>query len=130
MFAGWVFAAALLVKVLTCMATNEARVVAANTPPAWPVSPYYNYWDNGSLYYNPTVFAPKPLLSIAFINQSARAIEEVQFGVFSGDTLLAKVRDLGHFAPGATIRHDLPLSGYVFPLPSGEIRCVALATSP
>ena len=130
MFAGWVFAAALLVKVLSCIATNDAHVVAASTPPAWPVSPYYNYWESGSLYYNPTIFAPKPTLSIAFVNQGDRAIKEVQFGIFSGDTLLAKVHDAGRFAPGVTIKHDLPLSGYVFPLPPGAIRCAAIDAWP
>ncbi len=126
MLAGWVLAAALLVKVLSCMATDEARVVAVNTPSAWPVSPYYNYWDNGSIYYNPTIFAPKPVLDIAFVNQSDRPITSVEFGLYAGDKLLTRVRDAGRFSPGVTIEHQLRLPGNVFPLPSGEVRCVAL----
>src|SRR5215469_4618103 len=121
MFAGWVFAATLLVKVLNCMATDDAHLVAVPTPPAWPVSPYYNYWDNGTIYYNPTVFASKPALSIAFMNEGVRALNSIVFGVFAGDRLLTKVRDSGHFAPGATIEHELRLNGAVFPLPSGAI---------
>src|SRR5690242_19640642 len=114
MLAGWVLAAARLVKVLHCTATDEARVIALNTPPAWPVSPYYNYWDNGTVYYNPTIFAPKPMLSIEFVNVSARAMRCIAFGVYAGGTLVAKVRDAGHFAPGTAIKHDLRLSSNVF----------------
>jgi hypothetical protein len=129
MIAVWVFAAATLVKVLSCMATDEPQVIAVNTPPAFPVSPYYNYWQNGTQYYNPTVFAPKPTLSIAFVNEGNSPIKSVEFGVFAGDTLVAKVRDSGHFAPGAEIKHELRLSGYVFPLPSGAVHCAALEAS-
>lgn len=129
MFAGWVFAATVLVRVINCMATNESRIIAVSTPPAYSVSPYYNYWDNGSLYYNPTILAPKPTLSIAFVNESIRVIKEVEFAVFSGDTLVMKVRDSGHFAPGVTIDHALRLRADVFPLPSGPIRCVALSAT-
>lgn len=126
MFAGWVLAATLLVKVLNCLATDEPRVVAVSTPSGWTVSPYYNYWDNGTQYYNPLVFSPKPTLSIAFVNQSDRAIRSVEFGLFAGDTLVTKIRDAGHFAPGVTIEHELRLSAGAFPLPSGEVRCVPL----
>lgn len=126
MVAGWVLATAVFVKVLSCMATNEARVIAASTPSAWPVSPYYNYWVNGTQYYNPVILTPTTVLSIAFVNESDRAIEHIEFGVFSGDTLVLKVRDSGRFSPGVTIKHDLRLNAGAFPLPSGELRCVAL----
>lgn len=131
MIAGWVLAATLLVNVLDCIATNDAHVVAMSTPPGWSasVSPYYNYWDNGTQYYNPTVFAPKPTLSIRFVNVSDRIIREILFGVYAGDSLVAKVRDAGRFSPGATIQHDLRLKAEVFPLPSGTLRCVPLAVT-
>ncbi|MBV8637482.1 MAG: hypothetical protein JO322_05305 [Candidatus Eremiobacteraeota bacterium] len=129
MFAGWVLAATLLVNVLDCMATNDARVVAVPTPPAWPVSPYYNYWDNGTEYYNPTILAPKPTLSIIFVNASDRLIREIVFGVYAGDSLVTEVRDAGRFSPGAKIRHDLRLRAEVFPLPSGALRCVPLSVT-
>ncbi len=129
MFAGWVLAATLLVHVLDCMATNDAHVLAVSTPSAFPVSPYYNYWDNGAQYYNPTIFAPKPTLSISFINESDRIVRTIEFGVYAGDALVAKVRDSGHFSPRTTINHDLRLDSEVFPLPSGPIRCAALSVS-
>lgn len=126
MWAGVVLAATLVVKVLSCLATDESHVVAVNTPPAYPVSPYYNYWNNGTLYYNPTIFAPKPVLSIVFVNESDQLLKTVEFGLFVGDTLVAKVRDSGRFSPGVVIRHDLGLPGNVFPLPSGTVHCAAL----
>lgn len=126
MFAGWVLAATLLVNVLDCLATNDAHLVAVPTPPAFPVSPYYSYWDNGTQYYDPVVFAPKPVLSIRFVNESDRTIHDIVFGLYAGDTLVTKVRDTGRFSPGATIQHDLRLKPEVFPLPSGALRCVPL----
>lgn len=129
MFAGWVLAATLLVNVLDCMATNDARVVAVPTPPAWPVSPYYNYWDNGTEYYNPTVLAPKPMVSITFVNASDRVIRDIVFGVYAGETLVTKVRDAGRFSPGAKIQHDLRVNAEVFPFPSGLLRCVPLGVT-
>lgn len=129
MCAAFVLAAALLVKVLSCTATDQPNISAASTPPAWPVSPYYNYWENGNLYYNPLVFAPKPQVSISYVNERDRPITAVEFGLYIGDQLIAKVRDAGHFSPGVTITHDLRLPGNVFPLPSGALRCEALSVT-
>jgi hypothetical protein len=127
MGAGWVLAAAsTIVKVLSCEASDQQTVVSRATPPAFPVSPYYSYWDNGVQFYNPMVFDAKPTLDIAYVNQGQHTIKEIAFGLYVDDKLIAKVHDSGRFSPNAQINHELKLKPNIFPLPAGTVHCVPL----
>ncbi len=90
--------------------------------------PNYPYiWSDafGGMFYRPPIRS-SPLLSIAYVNQTHRTMKKIEFGLLARGRLVAEVRDLGTFSPGAMIRHQFGLSRNVFPLGTSFSRCVPL----
>lgn len=68
-----------------------------------------------------------PTLAIGYTNLSPKAIKSIDFVLVAKGHIVADVRDVGNFAPGATIRHRFPLSPKIFPLGTGPIACAPLS---
>ncbi len=106
----------------------EAGGVVA--PPAF-VPAYYPpsrwYWNDvyGYRYYQRPV-ASNPTLAIDYVNVSPHPIKSIEFGLVARGALIAEVRDVGTFSPGAEIKHTFGLSPNVFPIGTGLPQCVAL----
>ncbi len=90
--------------------------------------PYYWPWPSvyGFTYYEPPITSSNPELGIDFTNVSDRVMREVEFGLVGNGNLLAEVKDVGKFSPGAEIKHRFGLSNSIFPLPTSVTECVPL----
>ena len=96
-------------------------------PPAYyPASPFY--WNDpwGYRYYQPPFRASNPTLSIDYSNSTTTAMSAIEFGLVANGRLVAEVRDVGTFSPGAEIKHSFGISHNVFPLQTGLPHCVPL----
>ncbi len=51
---------------------------------------------------------------------------EIEFGLVANGRLVAEVRDVGTFSPGAEIKHKFGLNPNVFPLQTSFAKCVPL----
>lgn len=80
----------------------------------------------GNRYYQRPITRTAPVLSIDYVNVSQRPITSIEFGLIARGQLVAEVRDVGTFSPGAEIKHRFGISPNVFPLGTGLPRCVAL----
>ncbi len=114
-----------LLHVTSCEPTRGHLLVPGFVPAYYPVMPYY--WPDiyGYRYYQPPVHSG-PTLAIAYTNQTKDVMTEIEFGLVAKGTLVAEVRDVGTFSPGAEIRHEFGISPNVFPLGTGLARCVPL----
>jgi hypothetical protein len=120
------------IQVNTC---NPERNVTYNwsgyTPAYWPAyGPYYRgYWGWPSVY-GPTYYqAPvenNPTLGIDYINVTHGVMKQIEFGLIVKGALVAEVKDVGTFSPGAEIKHKFGLSPNVFPLQTSYAKCVPL----
>jgi len=112
------------VRVTTCdPQLNETL----NYPPAfYPVSPFY--WNDpwGYRYYQPPYRSSNPTLSIEYTNTTEKVMNTIEFGLIANGHLVAEVRDVGTFSPGAPIKHAFGISRNVFPLQTGLPHCVPL----
>jgi len=91
----------------------------------YPNYPYY--WSDafGGMFYQPPT-RTSPLLSIAYVNRTHFIMKKIEFGLVARGRLVAEVRDLGTFSPGALIRHQFGLSNNVLPLGTSFSKCVPL----
>ena len=89
------------------------------------------YWGDvyGSAYYEPPVTTTDPQLAIDYVNVSHKPMSEIEFGLVANGILLAEVRDVGTFSPGAEIKHKFGISANVFPIRTGLPQCVPLHIS-
>ena len=78
------------------------------------------YWGWPSVYgYNATTNIPfRNIRRSASITSNATSVvmKDIEFGLVVRGTLVAEVRDVGTFSPGAEIKHEFGLSPNVFPL--------------
>jgi hypothetical protein len=65
-------------------------------------------------------------LGIDYVNITNKVMSTIEFGLLARGTLVAEVRDVGTFSPGAEIKHEFGISPNVFPLGTGLSRCVPL----
>ena len=117
--------ASQLIHVAEC----DPRLNVAERPFVGYVPGFYRgYWYDayGRRYYQPVVATAKPELGINYTNVSSRAMSQIEFGLIANGHLVAEVRDVGTFSPGAEIKHTFGLSPNVFPLQTGLARCVPL----
>lgn len=89
------------------------------------------YWGDpyGFTAYQPPVTTAMPQLGIDYVNISQKTMSEIEFGLVVNGRLVAEVRDVGTFSPGAEIKHKFGISTNVFPLQSGLPQCVPLKIS-
>ena len=95
-------------------------------PAYYPPAPYY--WPSvyGYRYYQPPVRTQNPTLAIDYSNATDKVMKQIEFGLIAGGRLVAEVKDVGTFSPGAEIKHEFGLSPNVFPLQTSMTRCVPL----
>ena len=101
-------------------------VSSAYVPGYYPVGRYY--WTDvyGRRFYQPAVTRTNPELSIDYTNEGAKVATQIEFGLVARGHLVAEVRDVGTFSPGAEIKHRFGLSPNVFPIGTGLAQCVPL----
>jgi hypothetical protein len=95
-------------------------------PAFYPQSPFYWRDIYGYRYYQPPPGRVRPTLSIAYTNVTQQTMQQIEFGLVANGNLVAEVRDVGTFSPGANIEHEFGLSPNVFPLRTGLPRCLPL----
>ncbi|MGR4066098.1 MAG: hypothetical protein ACLQPV_11725 [Vulcanimicrobiaceae bacterium] len=115
-------------RVTTCH-PQQGQVYAPTyvgyAPGFYPRYPYY--WGDvyGARFYQPPV-ATNPTLSIDYSNATQKDMSSIEFGLIARGQLVAEVRDVGTFSPGAEIKHRFGLSPNVFPLQTSIVECVPL----
>ena len=95
-------------------------------PGFYPGYPYY--WGDvyGARFYQPPISTSNPTLSIDYSNATSQVMSSIEFGLIARGELVAEVRDVGTFSPGAEIKHRFGLSPNVFPLQTSLVECVPL----
>ena len=114
------------VHVASCQPSRNEMVSGGWVPAYYPRGPYY--WPSvyGYSYYQPPVRTQNPTLSIEYRNVDDKPMKQIEFGLVANGNLVAEVRDVGTFSPGADIKHQFGLSPNVFPLSTALARCVPL----
>lgn len=95
------------------------------TPGFYPAGPYY--WNDvyGRGFVQP-MYTNNPTLAIHYVNVTNKVIKTVEFGLVARGSLVAEVRDVGTFSPGADIKHRFGISQNVFPIGTGLPQCLPL----
>jgi hypothetical protein len=116
------------IKVSTCNPQKNTYYSSAFTPAFYPAyaGPYWG-WPSvyGPTYYQYPVEGD-PTLAIDYTNMTQTVMKEIEFGLVVRGELLAEVRDVGTFSPGAEIKHKFGISKNVFPIQTSFAQCVPL----
>ncbi|MBV8067141.1 MAG: hypothetical protein JO113_04120 [Candidatus Eremiobacteraeota bacterium] len=119
------------IQVSTC---NPQRNVTYNyagyTPAFYPYGyGYGRYWGWPSVY-GPTYYQypveNEPTLGIDYVNVTSVVMKQIEFGLIVRGALVAEVKDVGTFSPGAEIKHKFGLNPNVFPIQTSYAKCVPL----
>lgn len=84
-------------------------------PSVYPGYSYYSYPVEGN-----------PTLGIDYVNETTVVMKDIEFGLIAHGNLVAEVRDVGTFSPGAEIKHEFGISHNVFPIGTSMTECVPL----
>ncbi|HTV92348.1 MAG TPA: hypothetical protein VMG98_06495 [Verrucomicrobiae bacterium] len=95
-------------------------------PAFYPANPWYWRDVYGYRYYQPPIANATASLGIDYTNTTNAVMKQIEFGLVANGRLVAEVRDVGTFSPGAEIKHSFGLSPNVFPLQTGLPHCVPL----
>jgi hypothetical protein len=115
-------------------ACNPERNVTYNysgyTPGYYPYGYGYNrFWGwpsvYGATYYQAPV-ANNPTLGIDYVNATSVVMKQIEFGLIVRGSLVAEVKDVGTFSPGAEIKHKFGVSPNIFPIQTSYAKCVPL----
>jgi len=107
-------------------------MLKTTTYPVGYVPGYYPYggpyfWNDIYGYrYTQARLSRDAFLAVDYVNRSSVPISSIEFGLVANGRLVAEVRDVGTFSPGAEIKHEFGLSPNVFPLQTGLPKCVPL----
>jgi hypothetical protein len=116
------------IRIIACNPKRNHYMAAGYAPAFYPVGvgPYWG-WPSvyGPSYYQYPVQG-HPTLGIDYVNETSVVMKDVEFGLVVRGNLLAEVRDVGTFSPGAEIKHEFGLSPNVFPINTGLPECVPL----
>jgi len=122
-----------LVHVSKCEPYQNTTVVNTGYAPGfvpgyypYPRNPYY--WNDvyGYRYLQPQVVKTNPSLAIDYTNVDKKVMSTIEFGLIARGALVAEVRDVGTFSPGAEIKHTFGISPNVFPISTGLPQCIPL----
>ena len=80
----------------------------------------------GPMYYQPPVASQSPTLGIDYMNVTHATMKQIEFGLLVRGSVVAEVKDVGTFSPGAEIKHKFGLNPNVFPLQTSFTKCVPL----
>jgi hypothetical protein len=119
---------------ISVAACNPERNVSYNyagyTPGFYGPAMYGGAWWGWPSVYGPTYYqAPvenNPTLGIDYRNATDVVMHQIEFGLLVRGALVAEVKDVGTFSPGAEIKHKFGLSPNVFPLQTSYAKCVPL----
>jgi len=108
---------------------NVSYNYAGYTPGFYGPGIYGRYWGWPSVY-GPTYYQypveNDPTLGIDYVNVTNAVMKQIEFGLVVRGALVAEVKDVGTFSPGAEIKHKFGLSPNVFPIQTSYAKCVAL----
>jgi hypothetical protein len=119
------------IHVKTCEPTRNVTTTAPMYGPGFGPG-YYGrgfYWDDpyGYPYYQrPVAVSESAQLKIDYVNVTHTVMETIDFGLIANGRLIAEVRDVGTFSPGAEIKHVFGVSPNIFPLATALPQCVPL----
>jgi hypothetical protein len=117
------------IQVNSCNPQRNVRYNWAGYTPGFYPYGYGGYWGWPSVY-GPTYYqAPvegNPTLGIDYVNVTGVVMKQIEFGLIVRGDLVAEVKDVGTFSPGAEIKHEFGLSPNVFPLQTSFAKCVPL----
>jgi hypothetical protein len=116
------------IKVSTCNPKRNTYSSTGFVPAYYPVGvgPYWG-WPSvyGPMYYSYPVQG-NPTLAIDYANATSVVMKQIEFGLVVHGNLVAEVKDVGTFSPGAEIKHEFGLSPNVFPIQTSFAQCVPL----
>jgi hypothetical protein len=114
------------IKVTNCVPSRNVMVSGGWTPAYYPAGPYY--WPSvyGYRYYQPRMATSNPALGIDYVNTSDKVMKQIEFGLIANGRLVAEVKDVGTFSPGAEIKHQFGVSPNIFPLQTSLVKCMPL----
>jgi hypothetical protein len=116
------------IKINRCNPQRNTYTQTGYVPAYYPVGvgPYWG-WPSvyGYRYYQYPV-SGHPTLAIDYMNATSTVMKEIEFGLVVRGTLVAEVRDVGTFSPGAEIKHEFGISPNVFPIQTSFPECVPL----
>ncbi len=122
-----------IVKVNRCDPAENLKQTATYGPyvPGYYPSHGRYYWNDpyGRRYYQypvSTSTTSSPELAIDFVNIGSKPLKNIEFALVAKGHVVAEVRDVGTFSPGAEIKHRFGLNPNVFPLGTGLAQCVPL----
>jgi hypothetical protein len=119
------------IKVNACNPERNIRYnYAGYTPAFYPYGyGYGRYWGWPSVY-GPTYYQypvqGEPTLGIDYVNVTSSVMKDIEFGLVVRGSLVAEVRDVGTFSPGAEIKHKFGVSPNIFPIQTSYAQCVPL----
>jgi len=138
-------ASALVLATLFAAAASPAVAVTLTRPPVhvsncnpqlnaapiygpafYPPSPWYWRDVYGFRYYQPPIVNATATLGIDYTNTTDAVMKQIEFGLVVNGRLVAEVRDVGTFSPGAEIKHSFGLNPNVFPIQTALPHCVPL----
>ena len=114
---------------------NPQRNVSYNWAGYTPAFYPYGYGYGGRYWGWPSVYGPtyyqypvenEPTLGIDYVNVTNVVMKQIEFGLLVRGALVAEVKDVGTFSPGAEIKHKFGLSPNVFPIQTSFAKCVPL----
>ena len=115
------------IHVSKCEPTQGSTFVTPGFVRAYyPAGQFWWYDAYGRRFYQPAVTRTSPQLAIDYTNTGAKVAKTIEFGLVARGHLVAEVRDVGTFSPGAEIKHTFGLSPNVFPLGTSLAQCVPL----
>lgn len=109
---------------------NVTTMTSGYRPAYYPYGyGYGRYWGWPSVY-GPTYYQypveREPTLAIDYLNRTDVVMKEIEFGLVVRGELVAEVKDVGTFSPGAEIKHEFGLNPNVFPIQTSYAECVPL----
>jgi hypothetical protein len=119
------------IKVNVCNPKRNHYMATGYTPAFYPggYGYYGRYWGWPSVY-GPTYYQypvqGEPTLGIDYVNVTSVVMKEIEFGLVVRGDLVAEVKDVGTFSPGAEIKHEFGISPNVFPIQTSYAECVPL----
>lgn len=114
------------VKVNKCDPQLNTNTYPGYVPGYYPGAGPYGWYDVYGYRYVQPVTTSSAHLGIDYMNVTSKVMSSIEFGLIARGTLVAEVRDVGTFSPGAEIKHKFGISQNVFPLGTGLPVCVAL----
>lgn len=114
------------IHISTCNPKHNNYMATGYAPAYYPGGPYWGWRSVYGYNYYQYPVSGNPTLSIDYKNATNVVMKDIEFGLIARGQLVAEVRDVGTFSPGAEIKHEFGLNRNVFPLGTSMAECVPL----